>query len=115
MDAAGVIRTILIVDIVILSLLALIYLLQRRMHWTSFFGWGLLAVLVPVLGPFMVIARRPGEWDPHFSISREFRRLARTLQIVRRVLPEPPRVRKLTRLERARLRRRSGSGLDQRK
>lgn len=115
MGAAGVIRTILIVDIVILSLLALVYLRQRRMHWTSFFGWGLLAVLVPVLGPFMVIARRPGEWDPDFSLSREFRRFVQALQIIRRILPDPPKGKKLTRIERARQRRLSGSGKDQRK
>jgi hypothetical protein len=101
MGTAGVIRTILMVDIAALSLLALVYLRQRRMSWTELCCWGLLAVFVPVLGPFLVISKRPGEWDPAFSVSQDFRRLGDWL---RRLLPDAPRA-KLGPLDRARLRR----------
>jgi hypothetical protein len=74
MDTAGVIRTILLVDIVTMTLLAVIYLGQRRMGWIAYCGWGLLALFVPVLGPFLVIANRPGQWDPNFSLTADAKR-----------------------------------------
>jgi hypothetical protein len=74
MDTAVVIRSVLMVDMVALALLALFYLRQRRMSWVSLLGWGLLAVLLPVLGPFLVIANRPGEWHPDPFPSTQLRR-----------------------------------------
>lgn len=109
MDTAGAIRSILLVDIVTMTLLAIVYLRQRRMGWMAYCGWGLLALLVPVLGPFLVIASRPGQWNPDFSFKADVRR---GIQMLRRLLPEqiqfpqPKTGKKLTRLERARLRRR---------
>jgi hypothetical protein len=102
MDTAGVIRTILFVDIVAMALLALIYLRQRRMRWVSFCYWVLLAVGIPVLGPFLVIANRPGEWNPSFSYSADVRQF---ISWARRLLPEKPPARKLGTLDRARQRR----------
>ena len=108
MDTAGAIRTILLVDIVTLSLLAVVYLRQRRMGWMAYCGWGLLALFVPVLGPFLVIANRPGQWDPDFSLMADLRR---GVHLLRRLLPEqvhlPKRSKgkKLSRLDRARQRR----------
>lgn len=100
MITAGVVRLFLIVDIAALSLLALIYLRQRRMSSRAWAGWGLLALFVPVLGPFLVIANRPGDWDPEFSIKSDFGRVGAFLRCL---FPEPPP--KVTRLERARERR----------
>jgi hypothetical protein len=103
MGTEGVIRTILLVDIVALALLSLIFLRQRRMDWISFCFWGLLALLVPVLGPFLVIANRPGEWNPSFTWTSDFRRFAGWVQ---RLLPTPPSPKKLGTLDRARMRKR---------
>lgn len=103
MGTAGVIRTILLVDIVAMALLAMLYLRQRRMRWTALLGWGLLALCVPVLGPFLVLSNRPGEWDPSFSFSGEMRRLVST---ARRILPELPDY-QISRLDRARRRRKT--------
>ena len=100
--AGGVIRTILWVDIVTMALLSLIYLRQRRMSWAAFICWGVLAMFVPVLGPFLVISNRPGEWDPTFSFSDTFKGL---VQLVQRILPGPPPVKKISRLDRVRQRR----------
>lgn len=96
----GVLRTILLVDIAAMALLAVIYLRQRRMSGMAFLGWGILAICVPILGPFLVLSRRPGEWDPAFSFSGQLRQIVRG---IRRLLPEPP-DKGLTRLERARKR-----------
>ena len=98
MATADVVRTLLIVDMVGLALLALGYLWQRRMSRMQILGWSIVAIVVPVMGPFMVIASRPGEWDPDFSYSDRFKRLASYMQ---RLLPTAP---KMTRTERARLR-----------
>jgi hypothetical protein len=102
MGTAGVIRTFLLVDIIAMALLALFFLRQRRMSWSSYCCWGLLAICVPVLGPFLVIANRPGEWDPTFSLLADFKQLAFWAH---RLLPGAPPVKKLGTLERARLRR----------
>jgi hypothetical protein len=40
--------------------LALIYLRRRRMTSRAHALWGIFALLVPVLGPFLVIAVKPG-------------------------------------------------------
>jgi hypothetical protein len=101
MATADVIRTLLMVDIVGLALLALVYLWQRRMSRMQILGWSVLALVVPVMGPFMVIATRPGTWDPDFSYKDLFKNLASYTQ---RLLPTAP---KMTRSDRARLRRAS--------
>lgn len=80
MDTAGVIRTILLVDIVTMTLLSVVYLGQRRMGWMAYCGWGLLALFVPVIGPFLVIANRPGQWDPEFSLTADTKRAFQFLQ-----------------------------------
>lgn len=99
MMTAGIIRVLLVVDIIAMAILALVFLRQRRMNWLAYLGWGLIAVAVPVLGPFFIIAKRPGVWDPSYSLGSDMARLGCFL---RRVLPEP--VRKTGRLRRNRLR-----------
>lgn len=103
MSTDGIIRIILLVDIAAMALLSIFYLRQRRLDWVSFFCWGLVALFVPVLGPFIVIANRPGEWDPSFSLAGEFRRVVSWVQ---RLLPSAPPDKKLGKLDRARMRKR---------
>jgi len=102
MGTAGVIRTFLLIDVIAIALLAIVYLRQRRMSWAAFFAWGMLALFVPVLGPFLVISKRPGEWDLTFSFSGEIRRLG---SLIQRLLPDPIRLEKSGSSVRARLRR----------
>lgn len=87
MAVDAIIRTFLAVDIIILALLALLYLRQRSMAWYAYFVWGILAVFVPVIGPFFVIASRPGRWNPSFSLRRD---IARCLGWMRCLLPDSP-------------------------
>lgn len=58
----GTLRVLLGADIIIMALLAIAYLSQRRLEWRDFCAWGMLAVFVPLLGPFVVILCRPGTW-----------------------------------------------------
>ena len=39
---------------------AIAYLRHRRAIWVEYIVWGTVALTVPVLGPFLVIAARPG-------------------------------------------------------
>jgi hypothetical protein len=55
-----ILRALLIVDIIAMALLAVFYLRRRQLSWVDYCGFGLLAVLLPVVGPFVVIALRPG-------------------------------------------------------
>lgn len=58
----SILRGLLIADIVLMALLAFLYLGQRRLEWRHYCFWGMLALLVPILGPFLVIHNRPGRW-----------------------------------------------------
>jgi len=100
MITAGVVRTLLLVDVIAMALLALVYLRQRKMSWIAYVCWTTVAVGIPVLGPFLLIANRPGEWNPSFSVKND---IARLWNWLRRLLPEPPP--KQSRLERVRSRR----------
>ena len=61
MSGADVLRILLGVCIAGMLALAAAYLVQRRLAWHQYLGWGLVALIFPVLGPFLVIANRPGE------------------------------------------------------
>lgn len=54
-------RLIILICLVGMALLAVLYLRTRRMTLSSYITWGLLALLVPLLGPFLVILSQPGE------------------------------------------------------
>jgi hypothetical protein len=55
------IRIILLAVIVAMALLAFIYLRQRDLSTSEYIRFGLLALFVPLLGPFLVIVLRPGD------------------------------------------------------
>jgi hypothetical protein len=57
---AELIRVLLLVDIVGMGLLAMFFLRRRVMGWGAYLAWGIFAVLIPVFGPFLVIAFCPG-------------------------------------------------------
>ncbi len=61
---AAVIRTLLLVDIIAMALLAFFYLRGRELAWHEYLSFGLVALLVPLLGPFLVILSRPGKPVP---------------------------------------------------
>jgi hypothetical protein len=57
---AELIRVFLIADILGMALLAFFYLRQRKLSIHEYIHFGLLALLVPLLGPFLVIVLKPG-------------------------------------------------------
>lgn len=56
-----VMRVLLVICLVAMAILAVFYLRQRKLSVKAYIGWGLLAILVPLLGPFLVIYYQPGE------------------------------------------------------
>ncbi|MBP1700948.1 MAG: hypothetical protein H6Q38_55 [Chloroflexi bacterium] len=54
------IRILLLALLIIEAVLAALYLRTRSLSILEYLGWGLLIVFVPLLGPFLVIAIRPG-------------------------------------------------------
>ena len=54
------IRYALLACILGMALLAAFYLRRRDLSLWAYTGWGLLALLLPVVGPFLVIWIRPG-------------------------------------------------------
>jgi len=53
-------RLLLVLFLLAMYVLALLYLRRRALTPAEYFGWGLLIVLVPFLGPFLVILMKPG-------------------------------------------------------
>gem|GEM_PF-5307636 len=58
---ADLIRILLVLDIIGMGLLSLFYLRRRVMGWSEYLAWGVFAALIPIFGPFLVIALRPGQ------------------------------------------------------
>ncbi len=77
MSGVDVLRIMLMVCIAGMFALAMVYLVQRRLAWHQYLGWGLVALIFPVLGPFLVIANRPGvkrkRPEPRRVLIRELR------------------------------------------
>jgi len=56
----GTMRALLIACMAGMTLLAAFYLRRREMSTRAYLAWGLLALLLPLLGPFLVILNHPG-------------------------------------------------------
>lgn len=65
MQTADILRLMLLLCCVGMAVLALFSLRQRRLLWWQFILWETLAIAVPLLGPFIVIAFKPGEDHTH--------------------------------------------------
>jgi hypothetical protein len=53
-------RLLLAISLVGMALLAILYLRRRSLSPAEYLAWGLLIVLLPFLGPFLVVLLRPG-------------------------------------------------------
>ena len=56
----NVVHLLLVLFIFSMFFIALAYLSRQRLSFSQFALWGLAALLIPVLGPFLVITLRPG-------------------------------------------------------
>ncbi len=54
-----------------MALLAAFYLRGRRLSLAGYLAWGLVALLIPAIGPFIVIMARPGKSRDSRVESRE--------------------------------------------
>jgi hypothetical protein len=61
---AETLRTLLLVYIALSAGLAFVYMARRRLTLGEWVFWGLVAILLPVFGPFFVISARPGPRPP---------------------------------------------------
>ena len=61
MNGAEILRGLLVADMLGMFALAVVYLRHRRLEWRLYLGWGLVALIFPVFGPFLVIAYHPGQ------------------------------------------------------
>jgi hypothetical protein len=59
-NEAEILRMLLLAVMLAMALLALVYLQGRRLALWQQVGWGLLILLLPLLGPFLAIWARPG-------------------------------------------------------
>lgn len=62
MDGAITLRVLLGITIAAMAVLALVYLYQRDLPLRDKIGWALVALLIPLFGPFLVILNRPGRF-----------------------------------------------------
>ncbi len=60
LSAPDVLRVLLAACLVGMALLAFLFLRRRELTMKESLTWGLLIVLVPLLGPFLVMVLRPG-------------------------------------------------------
>jgi hypothetical protein len=58
---ADVLRVLIYIDLFGMLLVAVLYLRQRKLSTLAYVLWGVFALLLPVVGPYLVIAARPGE------------------------------------------------------
>jgi hypothetical protein len=70
----GILRQLLAGFLVAMLVLALLYLRRRPLTPLQAGAWGLFALLVPALGPFLVILAHPGRSRPRAEIVRARRR-----------------------------------------
>ncbi len=59
--SADTLRVLIFVCIFGMLLVAILYLRQRKLSTMAYLLWGILALMLPVLGPYLVIAARPGK------------------------------------------------------
>ena len=64
-------QVLLVLFLAAMSALALLSLRHRPLKWHELAAWGLLALLVPAIGPFVVIIARPGGRKARSEIVRE--------------------------------------------
>ncbi len=59
-DTGEVLRLILFADLFGMLMLAVLFLRGRQLSTLGYICWGILALVLPVVGPYFVIAYRPG-------------------------------------------------------
>lgn len=60
-NTADILRWMLFLCLIGMLVFAVLFLQKRKLSTFSYVLWGLLAIMLPILGPYLVIAMRPGE------------------------------------------------------
>ena len=59
--SADIMRFLLLLSMLGEALLAAFYLRRRQLRFTAYLRWGLLALMLPLVGPFLILLHRPGD------------------------------------------------------
>jgi hypothetical protein len=70
---AETLRLLLAGTLVAMYMLAMLYLRHQPLTFSQYMLWGLFALLVPALGPFLVILLQPGK-SPQRKTNQVYRR-----------------------------------------
>lgn len=60
-ETAVTLRVILLAVLFGMLMIAVLYLRQRKLSTLAYVLWGIFALLLPVIGPYLAIASQPGE------------------------------------------------------
>ena len=60
-ETADTLRVSLLAVLFGMLLIAVLYLRQRKLSTLAYVLWGIFALLLPVIGPYLAIASQPGE------------------------------------------------------
>ncbi len=61
MISPAVLRILVLIGLLGMLLLAVFYLRERNLSFRQYLGWGLIAIFVPLVGPFLAIMSHPGQ------------------------------------------------------
>ncbi len=65
-----VMRFLLVLCLLGMAILAVLSLRTRKMPTASYIAWGMFAILLPLVGPFIVLLAHPGENQPSITEKR---------------------------------------------
>jgi predicted membrane channel-forming protein YqfA (hemolysin III family) len=60
-ETADILRVILLAVLFGMLMIAILYLRQRKLSTLAYVLWGIFALLLPVVGPYLAIASQPGK------------------------------------------------------
>jgi hypothetical protein len=58
---ADVMRLLLLICLIGVGVIAALYLRRRRLSFAAYLGWGFVILLLPLIGPFVILLAGPGK------------------------------------------------------
>jgi hypothetical protein len=60
------VRWVILIGLLSIACLTCLYLRRRSLTPQAYLSWGLLAILLPLIGPFLVLLNKPGKHTQDF-------------------------------------------------
>ncbi|GEM_PF-591158 len=80
--SASTVRFLLLLGLFGMALLAAFYLRRRELTLVEYIAWGMLAVCLPLVGPFLVILNHPGRLRAEYKLPAHAQRLSPAAQFL---------------------------------